>query len=281
MKYIGAYISEEPSLGSVPERSHALGFTAIGFMTGPKAKWRAPDPSPGECEEFRLGMERFGYRAEQVLPHANLLINLCSPDKRKLALSRLTLCDEMRRCRLLGLTMVNFHLGSSLGKNDEETSLQLIADSINYVLEKTEGVKAVMENSAGQGSCLGWTFGQLGRILEMVDDKSRIGVCVDTCHAHAAGIDFTTPESYAKAWEEFDEKIGREYLSGMHLNDAMRPLGSRIDRHASIGQGTIGSEFFERLMADPRTDNIPLLLETPDPLLWPQEVRILYGYSIR
>lgn len=279
-KFIGAYVSSEPTLATVPERAASLGAHAIGITTAPTNVWRYPDPDADTCRLFRDGCERYGFAPEHILPHAGFLINLGSPDKRKLALSRLSLIDEMRRCRLLGLTMVNFHPGASLKKIDDDACLDLIAQSINYVLERTEGVTAVIENTAGQGSNLGWNFGQIARIIDGVEDKSRVGVCLDTCHAHAAGYDFSDAEAYRRSWEEFDSAIGLQYLRGMHLNDAARPLGSRIDRHAPIGAGTIGPEFFHRLLRDPRTDNIPLLLETPDESLWPQEIETLYGYSV-
>lgn len=279
MKYIGTYI-EGGSLDTVPSRARMLGATAIGITTAPTNVWRSPDPDPEICARFMAQCRLYGYSPSQILPHAGFLINLCSPDKRKLALSRLALVDEMRRCHLLGLTMVNFHPGASLKKLSDEECLDLIAQSINYVLEKTHDVKAVIENTAGQGSNLGWNFAQIGRIIDGVVDKTRVGVCIDTCHAHAAGIDFTTPESYESSWKEFEDNVGMQYLCGMHLNDAARPLGSRIDRHAPIGHGTIGSEFFQRLLRDPRTDNIPLLLETPNESLWPQEIKTLYGYSV-
>lgn len=279
MKYIGAYVSEEPGLATVPARAAALGARAFGITTAPTNVWRAPDPDPEVCSLFRAACAEYGFTTDHILPHAGFLINLCSPDKRKLALSRIALIDEMRRCRLLGLTMVNFHPGATLRAMDDDAACRLIAQSINYVLDKSEGVTAVIENTAGQGSNLGWDFAQIGMMIDGVEDKTRVGVCIDTCHAHAAGYDFTSEEGYRESWQRFDDVIGRQYLRGMHLNDAVRPLGSRIDRHAPIGAGTVGREFFSRLMADPRTDGIPLLLETPDESLWPEEIRTLYGFS--
>ena len=283
MKYIGAYVGvEDPltQLADIPRLASELGATAIGMTTAPTNVWRYPDPTEETCQKFRQACVDYGYDAWQILPHAGFLINLGCPDARKRAMSRQALEAEMRRCSLLGLTMVNFHPGASLGKISDDECLALIADGINRVLEKTEGVKAVIENTAGQGSNLGWNFEQIAQIIARVEDKKRVGVCVDTCHAHAAGIDFTTDDAYREAWAEFDAVIGAAYLCGMHLNDAKRPLGSRIDRHESIGRGTIGAEFFGRLLNDPRTDNIPLLLETPDPALWADEIRTLYGYSV-
>lgn len=281
MKYIGAHVSASPDVSVAPAEAAALGATAFSLFTAPENRWRAPAPTEDVCARFREECARLGFSAAQILPHAGFLINLGSPDKRKLALSRLAFTDELNRCAMLGLTMINFHPGASLKAMDDEACLSQIAESINICLDKTSGVKAVIENTAGQGSNLGWDFGQIAYIIDRVEDKTRVGVCVDTCHAYAAGYDFSTPEAYQRSWEIFDSTIGREYLCGMHLNDAARGVGSRIDRHASIGAGNIGHEFFRRLMADPRTDGIPLILETPDPGLWSQEIRTLYGYSAR
>ncbi|MDE6335309.1 MAG: deoxyribonuclease IV, partial [Muribaculaceae bacterium] len=205
---------------------------------------------------------------------------LGSPDEKKLKLSRNSFLDEMRRCEQLGLTMLNFHPGSHLNEISEEECLDKIAESINVTLDKTKGVTAVLENVAGQGSNVGHTFEQLAHIINKVEDKSRIGVCIDTCHAYSAGFDLVTPELYDQTWKLFDEVIGFNYLRGMHLNDDKRKLGSRIDRHESIGKGTLGKAFFTRLMNDPRFDNIPLILETPDELIWAEEIAWLYSQIV-
>lgn len=281
MKYIGAHVAAEPELSAAPREAAALGATAFSMFTALESKWRAPDPTPEQCEAFRRACEECGFTPAQILPHAGFLINLASPDKRKLALSRLAFEDEMRRCHLLGLSMLNFHPGATLKKVPDEEALDVIAVGINRALAKVPDVKAVIENTAGQGSNLGWDFAQIARIIDGIEDKSRVGVCIDTCHAFAAGYDLATADGYARCWDEFDKLIGREYLSAMHLNDALRPRGSRIDRHASIGQGEIGVECFRRLLADSRTDNIPLILETPDPRLWRSEITQLYGYSLK
>ena len=177
----------------------------------------------------------------------------------------------------LGLTMLNFHPGSHLNAISEEECLDRIAESVNMTLEKTEGVIAVLENVAGQGSNMGHSFEQLAYIIDRVEDKSRVGVCIDTCHAYSAGFDLATPEGYEETWRLFDSIIGFNYLKGMHLNDDKKELGSRIDRHASIGMGTLGKDFFSRLVNDPRFDNIPLILETPDEAAWPEEIAWLYS----
>ena len=279
MKYIGGHVDVLP-LSAAPAQAKAMGASAFALFTAPENVWRAKDPNPEECAAFKQACAYNGFTPAQILPHAGFLINLGGPDARKRGLSKLAFVDELRRCSLLGLTMINFHPGASLKKIDDDACLDLIADGINYGLEKIGGVKAVIENTAGQGSNLGWRFEQIAYIIDKVEQKDRVGVCIDTCHAFAAGYDFSTPEGYEDTWRQFDDVIGRDYLSAMHLNDAQRPLGSRIDRHASIGLGKIGREFFARLLADPRTDNIPLILETPDVNLWPEEIKSLYGYSV-
>lgn len=277
---IGAHVSAEPDVSFAPGYAYAIGARAFALFTAPSDSWRSVTLPDEVCEAFKRECERYGFSPEAILPHAGFMMNPGSPDKRKLAMSRKLLTDEFRRCEQLGLTMLNFHPGATLGKIDENECMKLIAETINIALSKTKTVKAVIENTAGQGSNLGWSFEQLAYMIERVDDKSRVGVCIDTCHAFAAGYDFSTAEGYAKTWAEFDSIVGREYLSGMHLNDSKRELGSRIDRHERIGEGAVGRAFFARLIADPRTYGIPLILETPDETLWPQEVKTLYGYAV-
>lgn len=191
----------------------------------------------------------------------------------------MSLCDQMNFCARLGLKMLNFHPGATLKEMSETDAVALVAESINYALERTGGVTAVIENTAGQGSNIGYDFAHIAEIIARVEDKSRVGVCIDTCHAWAAGYDMSTEEGYKRTWDEFDRLIGMKYLRGMHINDAVRPLGSRIDRHASIRNGTIGNEFFAMLMSDPNIDGIPMILETPDPSLWKAEIEWLESLS--
>lgn len=229
---------------------------------------------------FKGRVKESGLETRYILPHDSYLINLGHPDPEAIAKSRDAFIDEMKRCEQLGLTMLNFHPGSHLKQIDPDDCLDLIADSINHILDKTAGVKAVIENTAGQGSNLGYSFEQLARIIDRVEDKSRVGICIDTCHAYSAGYDLATDEGYAKTWDDFDRIIGLKYLSGMHINDSKRPLDSRIDRHESLTKGTLGTRFFELLMADPRLDGIPMILETPDEMLWAQEIQWLYSLTI-
>lgn len=277
MKYIGAHVSVEGGVSSAPLRAKEIGAKAFALFTGSSSRWASKAIPEKEVVSFKENCSLYGFTPEIILPHDNFLINLGSPDSAKLAMSRKSFLEEMQRCELLGLTLLNFHPGSHLNSISEEECLDRIAESINITLEKTNGVTAVLENVAGQGSNMGHQFSQLAHIIDKVEDKSRIGVCIDTCHAYSAGYDLATEEGYEKTWKEFDGIIGFSYLKGMHLNDDKRELGSRIDRHESIGKGTLGPEFFIRLVNDPRFDNIPLILETPDELLWPEEIKWLYS----
>ena len=277
MKYVGAHVSAAGGVSNTPLAAAEINAKAFALFTGSSARWVSKAISDEEADLFRRNCALYGYAPEVILPHDNFLINLGSPDSKKLAMSRKSFLDEMKRCEQLGLRMLNFHPGSHLNQMDEDGCLDLIAESINITLDKTEGVTAVLESTAGQGSNLGFRFEQLARIISGVEDKSRIGVCVDTCHSHSAGYDFVSEGGYREAWKEFDETIGSEYLRALHLNDNKRSLGSRIDRHEKIGEGSLGLEFFRRLMNDPRFDDMPLILETPEPDIWKHEIELLYS----
>lgn len=277
MKYIGAHVSIAGGVANSPLTAREIGAKAFALFTGSSSRWVAKKITAADAERFKSNCELCGYTPEVILPHDNFLINLGSPDPEKLALSRKSFLEEMQRCMQLGLTMLNFHPGSHLKAMTEDECLDRIAESINITLDKTEGVTAVIENTAGQGSNLGYSFEQIARIIDHVEDKNRVGVCIDTCHAYSAGYDLASEEGYRETWRKFDEIIGKDYLRALHLNDDKRELGSRIDRHASIGTGTLGSPFFKRLVNDPRFDNMPIILETPDDSLWPEEIAFLYS----
>lgn len=275
MKFLGAHVSSEPSVAVAPEEAAAIGANAFAFNLVAPQSWSSPQYTEAEIAAFRTACERVGFSWRQILPHSAFVINLGGPDARKRAMSRRLFIDEMHRCNQLGLRLLNFHPGAHLGKISEDESLALIAENINRAHEAEPTVVAVLENTAGQGSNLGYDLAHLRRIIDLVEDKSRVGVCIDTCHAHAGCADLSTADGYDAFWDEFDSKIGFEYLRGMHLNDSVRAAGSRIDRHAPIGEGTIGAETFRRLMNDPRLDGIPLILETPDVDRWPEMIHAL------
>lgn len=270
-------MSAASGVSQTPLNAQAIGARAFALFTRNPSRWQSKAISEAEAEAFKANCAAGGYSPDAILPHDSFLINLGAPDAEKLAKSREAFDDELRRCAQLGLTMLNFHPGSHLGLMDADTCLDLIAESLNSALSRTPGVKAVIENTAGQGSNLGYDFGHLRHIIDRIDDKSRVGVCIDTCHTFAAGYDLATDEGYDRTWDEFDRIVGFDYLCGMHLNDSKKGLGSHVDRHAPLGQGELGEHFFSRLMHDPRMDNIPLILETPDESLWAQEIEWLYS----
>ncbi|MBQ5736607.1 MAG: deoxyribonuclease IV [Alistipes sp.] len=279
MKYIGAHVSASGGVENAIKNAKDIGATAFALFTKNQRQWLAPALTAEQIALFRTMMSEAGYEAGQVLPHDSYLINLGHPEQEGLQKSRESFFEEMRRCELLGLDRLNFHPGSHLKKISEEESLDRIAESINMALERTSGVIAVIENTAGQGSNLGFKFEHLAYIIDRVEDKSRVGVCLDTCHSFAAGYDLRTKEALDATFAEFERIVGFKYLKGMHLNDAMKPLGSRVDRHAPLGDGEIGWECFRYIMSDERFDNIPLILETPDEERWAQEIAQLKSFA--
>ncbi len=276
MKYVGAHVYIGGGVENAPLNASQLGAKAFALFTKNQRQWNAAPLTAENIQVFKQRCQEYGYEAKHILPHDSYLINLGHPDPEGLKKSREAFLNEMKRCEQLGLCLLNFHPGSSLKKISEEEGLSLIAGSINLALQQTQGVCAVLENTAGQGSNLGYTFEQLARIIEQVEDKSRVGVCIDTCHAFAAGYDLSTASGFQETFERFDEVIGFNYLKGMHLNDAKKGLGSRVDRHENIGKGELGWAAFKRIMDDERFDDIPLILETPDETLWPEEINRLY-----
>ena len=279
MKYFGAHVSASGGVENAVKNAKDIGATAFALFTKNQRQWIAPKLTAEQIANFREAMAEAGFSAAQILPHDSYLINLGHPDQEGLEKSRESFFEEMHRCELLGLDRLNFHPGSHLKRISEEGSLDRIAESINMALERTKGVTAVLENTAGQGSNLGYKFEHLAYIIDRVEDKSRVGVCLDTCHSFAAGYDLRTKEACDATFAEFDRVIGFNYLRGMHLNDAMRPLGSHIDRHSPMGEGEIGIECFKYIASDPRFDNIPLILETPDEERWAQEIAQLRGFA--
>lgn len=276
MKYVGGHVNIAGGVQNAPLYAHQIGAKAFALYTKNYRQWSAAPYSAEEIGLFRQRCEEYGYVPEHILPHDSFLINLGNPEKGALEKSRTAFLDEMQRCEQLGLKLLNFHPGSSLKKVDEETCLKIIAESINITLDKTRQVCAVLENTAGQGSNLGYTFEQLAYIIGQVENKDRVGVCLDTCHTYAAGYDIKIDDGFQETLEHFDEVVGFQFLKGMHLNDSKKGLGSHVDRHEVIGKGELGIEPFKRIMNDPRFDDIPLILETPDEENWTEEIQMLY-----
>ncbi len=277
MKYVGAHVSASGGVENAPENAHNIGAKAFALFTKNQRQWFSAPLTEKSINLFKERCEKYGYGSGQILPHDSYLINLGNPDPEKLAKSRKAFFDEMYRCEQLGIDRLNFHPGSHLKQLPEEVCLDLIAESVNMALDKTKGVIAVLENTAGQGTNLGFRFEHLKYIIDRVEDKSRVGVCIDTCHTYAAGYDIKSEKGYEETLRLFDEIVGLKYLKGMHINDSKKDLGSRVDRHDNLGKGFLGEEPFRRIMNDPRFDNMPLILETPDESLWPREIEWLYS----
>lgn len=277
MKYLGAHVSASGGVENAPLNAEAIGARSFALFTKNQRQWVAKPLEKESIRKFREHCEKYDYKPFQILPHDSYLINLGHPEKEPLEKSRAAFLDEMQRCEQLGLDRLNFHPGSHLNKIDKEGCLRIIAESVNITLDKTKGVTAVIENTAGQGTNLGHTFEQIRFIIDHVEDKSRVGVCIDTAHAFAAGYDLKSAEGYESVFSDFGSIVGFSYLKGMHINDSKKEMGTRVDRHDQIGDGTIGSDLFVRLMNDSRFDDIPLILETPDENRWKREIEFLYG----
>lgn len=279
MKKIGAHVSASGGVEFAPINAHEIGATAFALFTKNQRQWEAKPLTDESIEAFRANCERLGYASQYILPHDSYLINLGSPESEALAKSRRAFLDEMKRCQALGLVYLNFHPGAHLKQLSEKECLQRIAESVNLALAETQGVAAVIEITAGQGSNVGYAFEHLAAIINGVEDKTRVGVCLDTAHLFAAGYDLRSPQAYEETFRRFEEIIGFGYLKGIHLNDSKKVLGSRVDRHDSLGDGEIGLDVFARMMRDARFDDIPIILETPDPEKWPEEISMLKKFA--
>ncbi len=281
MKFIGAHVSAAGGVANAAARAAEIGATAFALFTKNQRQWRAAALTRTTIDEFKAACEKHRFGPGQILPHDSYLINLGHPVADALEKSREAFIDEMQRCEQLGLTLLNFHPGSHLMQIPEDECLARIAESINIALDKTEGVTAVIENTAGQGSNLGFKFEHLAAIIDGVEDKSRVGVCIDTCHAFAAGYDLRGSEACEKTFAEFERIVGFQYLRGMHLNDAKSAFASRVDRHHSLGEGNIGHEAFSWIMQDARFDGIPLILETINSDIWDEEIAWLKAQQVQ
>ncbi|MBR5971107.1 MAG: deoxyribonuclease IV [Paludibacteraceae bacterium] len=279
MKFVGAHVSASGGVENAPINAKAIGAKAFALFTKNQRQWHSTPLTGSSIEAFKKNCLDACISADHILPHDSYLINLGHPSDEGLEKSRSSFLEEMQRCEQLGLKLLNFHPGSSLKEITTEQCLSRIAESINITLDKTKGVCAVIENTAGQGSNVGNQFEELKFIIDRVEDKSRVGICIDTCHAFAAGYDLCWQESWQETFNKFDQIIGFNYLKGMHLNDSKKGVGSKVDRHENLGNGEIGINAFEWIMKDPRFDNIPLILETPDESLWEKEIKLLYSFA--
>ena len=275
MKRIGAHVSASGGVSNAPLNAAKIGADAFAMFVKNQRRWDALPLSAKEIAAFKDALKRSGIRAEHVLVHDSYLINLGHPREAEREKSLNAFIDEIRRCEALGLKLLNFHPGSHLNEISAQVCLDNIAGSLNFAIANTSGVKLVLENTAGQGSNLGYDFAQLAYVIDKISNKDRIGVCIDTCHAFAAGYDLRSPQAYERTMSEFDRAIGYKFLSGMHLTDTKNELSVRKDRHESLGRGFLGLAAFENIMNDPNIDEIPLILETIDDSLWAEEIALL------
>lgn len=276
MKLFGAHVSAAGGVQNAPLNAYNIGAKAFALFTKNQRQWVAKPLTDTDILEFKSNLAKYGFTPNSVLAHDSYLINLGNPEQEALDKSRAAFIDELNRCNLLGLDKLNFHPGSHLNKISEIKCVEIIAESINIALNQTQNVVAVIENTAGQGSNIGYKFEHIRDIIDLIEDKSRVGFCIDTCHTFSAGYDLSTHDACHETFQKMDEIIGLKYLRGMHLNDDLKMLGSRVDRHAPLGKGTMGMAVFEFVAKDPRFDDMPLILETPESEIWPQEIAELY-----
>ena len=272
MKYFGAHVSASGGVSNAPLNAAAINADTFALFTKNQRQWSAPPLAESEIESFKKNCAQHNFRLDMILPHDSYLINLGQPDDVKASAAHQAFTEEMKRCQALGVHRLNFHPGSHLKLMEMDACLKRIADGIMLALNNTENVFAVIENTAGQGSNVGFELEQIARIIEYTQYNERVKVCIDTCHSFAAGYDLKSPEGYAEFWQKFEKLFGFERLGGIHLNDAMKPLGSKVDRHAPLGEGELGWTVFERIARDPALDDIPRILETPKPELWADEI---------
>ncbi len=277
MKYIGAHVSSSGGVENAPLNANEIGARAFALFVKNQRQWFAKPLTTESIDAFKENCASLNYSMDYILPHDSYLINLGSPVAESLEKSRNSFLKEIQRCEQLGITMLNFHPGSHLKKISEDECLNRIGESLNIMLDKTNSVTLLIENTAGQGSNMGYKFEHLAHIIDIVDDKSRVGVCIDTCHTFGAGYELRNEEGFNKTFKSFEEIVGFKYLKGIHLNDSKKEFASRLDRHESIGDGLIGIDAFRFLMSDPRFDNMPIILETPNPDRWADEIKMLYS----
>jgi len=279
-KFIGAHVSASGGVENAPVNAVSIGANAFALFTKNQRQWDSNPLTTKSIEKFKEQCKKNGFSADYILPHDGYLINLGHPVLENLAKSRAAFIDEMQRCEQLELKLLNFHPGGHLNEISLDVCLQRISESVNIALNKTKGVTAVIENTSGMGSMVGYKFEHLAQIIHYVEDKSRIGVCIDTCHAFTAGYNLPDNDGYKQTWEDFDKIIGAKYLKAIHLNDSKKPLGSRVDRHENLGLGFLGLDFFSKFIKDQRFDNMPIILETPDESKWAEEIALLRSYEV-
>jgi len=272
---IGGHMSIGGGFAEAPERARNIGLDAMQVFTKNQRQWIAKPLNMEDVNFYLENMKRFDIKI--TVAHASYLVNLAAPEQDKFEKSIESMVHELQRCESLKIPYLIFHPGAHMGEG-EKNGLKRIVDGINKIIEKSEGIKAkiTIETTAGQGTNLGYRFEQIGFILDNVSDKSKVRVCMDTCHIFAAGYELRSKDGYEKTMDEFSRNIGFENLVAVHLNDSEKALGSRVDRHAQIGRGYIGREGFKNLLKDKRFSNMPLILETPGgEALYPEDLNMI------
>jgi deoxyribonuclease IV len=277
VKYVGAHVSTTGGVENAPLNAQEIGAKAVALFTRNQRQWASKPLTDENIRLFKENLTKVGIEPRFVMPHDSYLINIGSPDPEKRRKSLDALLDEATRCDQLGIPLLNFHPGSHMGELTEDECLAVIAEGVEEVLAKTKQVSLLIEATAGQGTNVGYKFEHLAAIIAKVKTKKRVGVCIDTCHIFAAGYDIRTPKAYKETIARFDDIVGLKYLRGMHLNDSKYDFGTKKDRHENIGKGFLGIDAFRNVMTDPRLDDIPLILETNDPEIWPEEIKTLYS----
>lgn len=281
---IGAHVSASGGVHNAPGNATAIGATAFALFTRNQRRWDSKPYTEETVQAFHTAMATHEFDRSVVLPHAGYLINLGSPDDEVRRKSEDGLVDEFTRVVTLGLGLLNFHPGTSKGELNERATCRRIAESIDRVLSRVEDPREqpallVLENTAGQGNNMGATLEQLAMIIEESAHPDRLAVCIDTCHAFAAGFDIRTASGWNSLMHDVEQILGIERLAGIHLNDSLGSLGSHKDRHQPIGKGEIGLDGFRAIMEDTRLDGLPLVLETPDEDNWANEIALLRSFA--
>jgi len=279
MKRVGAHVSAQGGVQNAPLNAARIGATAFALFTQNQRQWNSKALDDQTVKQFKENCAQKGFKPAHILPHGIYLINLGSPEAEVLKKSRRAFLEELTRCQLLGIKNLNFHPGSHKRQKTDKACLRQIAAFLSQALERVPDVTVVVENTSGAGGSVGHSFEHLAYLIERVEPKERVGVCLDTCHLFAAGYDLRTSKSYGDTMADFDRIVGFDYLKGIHLNDSLGKLGGNRDRHRCLGEGKLTIEPFRLIMNDKRLEEIPLILETPDPGRWAEEIKLLYGFA--
>ncbi len=276
---IGAHTSASGGAHNALREAFDIGATTCQLFTSNQKRWEGRTITEEELDLWHLALKETGIK--KIMSHDSYLINLGSPDPEGLRKSRKAFKEELLRCHKLGLSFLNFHPGAALDSSEEDC-LDTIVESLKHIedIAAKGETRILLETTAGQGSSVGWKFEHLGYLIDKLHKRLSIGVCIDTCHIFAAGYDIRTKEAWEETLKEFDKAVGLKYLCAFHVNDSMKPLGSKRDRHAPLGEGEIGINCFKIMMAHPLTRDIPKYLETPEgPPLWKKEIAMLRKFA--